>query len=76
MLSELKIVADIFDDVLEKLSDDNVDEGPGLVCTSPEQSRIMVSQKANSMTEKQVMITDTNLAFANVGFPSKIFLRK
>ena len=76
MLSELKIVADIFDDELERLSEDNVEEGPGFGCTSLEQSRIMISQKANSVTRKQVMITDTNLALAVVDFPSKIFLRQ
>lgn len=76
MFSELKIVADIFDDELETLSDEKVDEGPGLGCTSPEQSRIMLSQKANSMTEKQVMMTDTNLAFAIVDFPNKNVLRQ
>ena len=48
---------------VERLSEDNVEEGPGFGCTSPEQSRIMISQKANSVTRKQVMITDTNLAF-------------
>ena len=57
-------------------SEDNVEEGPGFGYTSPEQSRIMISQKGNTVTRKQVMITDTNLALAVVNFPSEIFLRQ
>ena len=57
MFRELNIVADMVDEALEiLLSDDEVDRGPWLGCTSPEQSSNMFSHKANSMAYKQVTI--------------------
>ena len=71
------MVADIFDEELEMLlSEDAADKGPGFGWTSPEQSNIMLNHKANSMTEKQETISDTNLVFATVDFPIKISLEK
>lgn len=71
------MVEDIFDEELEMLlSEDAADKGPGFGWTSPEQSNIMFNHKANSMAEKQVTISDTNLVFATVDFPIKISLEK
>ena len=39
-------------------------------------SIIMFNHKANSMAEKQVTKSDTNLVFATVDFPSKISLEE
>ena len=63
------------DEALEiLLSDDEVYKGPGLGCTSPEQSSNMFSHKANSMAYKQVTISKTNLVFAIVDFPGNVSL--
>ena len=65
------------DDELEMLlSKDAADKGPGFGWTSPEQSNMLFNNKANSMAEKQVTISDTNLVFATVDFPSKISLEE
>ena len=58
------------------LSEHEADKGPGLGYTSPEQSNIKFNHKANSMAEKQVTISNTNLVLATVNFPSKISLEE
>ena len=63
------MVAERVDEALEiLLSDDEVDRGPGLGCTSPEQSSNMLSHKANSMAYKQVTISKWNLVFEPLKF--------
>lgn len=76
VLRELNTVVDIDDVELKVLSEDELDKGPGFGCTSPEQSNKMFSHKANSVIKKQVTITDTNRAFATVGFPGKAALQE
>ena len=71
------MVADMVDEALEiLLFDDEVDRGPGLGCTSPEQNNNMFSHKANTMAYKQVAISETNLVFAIVDFPRNVSLRE
>ena len=71
------MVADIFVEEPEiLLSADEANKGPGLGCISPEQSNIKFNHKANSMTEKHVTLSNTNLVFATLAFPSKISLEE
>lgn len=63
------MAVDIWDDILEALSDEEDEKGPGFGWTSPEQSNIMLSQVPITIKEKQIIIIRVNLIFARIVLP-------
>ena len=55
---------DRFDAVLDKLSVDDTDDGPGFECTSPEQRSKTANQVATTKANKLYTTMNENITFA------------